>query len=204
MEDVNELKYGEEMEIDEEMKDIKEDDDNEIKGIEEDDDENNEIIYLKSKEGELVTVKSKDASISILIKTIIEGDKQAGLKEDYAIPLSLVSTNHLKLIVEYMTYHNGEDTDIPPQPVRSTDMYKVCKNPKDAEFCNNLVETKNNEVDLNQLFEIILVANYLDMKALLYKLCAKVATQLKGKDSSEIPKILESVSKFRNNDELKE
>jgi len=178
-------------------------DDDEIMGL---DDDVEDELYLLSKEGDIYSVSKKSARISNLVDTIITGDSMAGLSVDYAIQIKQVSSRSLKLIVEYMSHHGGEDKDIPPQPVRFTEMEKVCKDPWDATFCNNLIpDSKNNdELELNLLFEVIMASNYMDMKALLYKLCAKVATQLKGKKLEDIPKILKSVTRYKDIEEHKE
>jgi len=42
------------------------------------------------------------------------------------------------------------------------------------------------DIDNDTLFELISVSNYLDIKPLLDLTCAKVATMIKGKDTSEI------------------
>ena len=176
-------------------------DDDMIMGLDEDIDN---LIYLSSSEGTVFSLKKKDALISVLITSFIEGDHSAGSTEDYPITLKQVNTKNLELIVEYMTFHEGKDEDIQPQPVRSTDMKKVCQDPRDAVFCDKLItKDSTGNADLNLLFEIIMSSNYMDMKALLYKLCAKVATQLKGKKLEDIPKILKNVTRYEN-DEHKE
>ena len=166
-----------------------EEDVDEIMGLDEEAEE--ELIYLCSNDNNTFEIKKKCARISNLIDTIIVGDGEAGLNSENPISIKQVNGSNLELIVKYMEYHGGKDEDIPPQPVRSTDMVKVCKDTWDAEFCDRLVTTDSSgSVELNLLFEVIMSANYMDMKALLYKLCAKVATQLKGKKLEDIPNIL--------------
>lgn len=44
------------------------------------------------------------------------------------------------------------------------------------------------ELDQNVLFELVLAANYMDVKSLLDLTCAKVASMIKGKTTEEIRK----------------
>jgi S-phase kinase-associated protein 1 len=62
------------------------------------------------------------------------------------------------------------------QPLKSTDLADIV--PKwDADFVNIEQET---------LFELILAANYMDIKSLLDLTCAKVASMIKGKTPEQI------------------
>lgn len=58
----------------------------------------------------------------------------------------------------------------PPQPLRSTNLVEIVPQ-WDANFV---------EVEQEILFELILAANYMDIKSLLDLTCAKVASMIKG------------------------
>ena len=91
-------------------------------------------------------------------------------------------------MIEYATYHK-DDPPVPPEedlkPKSSDDIEEW-----DRDFCN---------VDQGTLFELILAANYLDMKGLLdlgiYSVflmtigCKTVANMIKGKTVEEIRKV---------------
>merc|ERR1712048_1119795 len=62
------------------------------------------------------------------------------------------------------------------KPLKSQNMRDVC-----SEWDANFIE-----VDQETLFELILAANYMDVKALLDLTCAKVASMIKGKTPEEI------------------
>ncbi len=90
---------------------------------------------------------------------------------DEEIPLPNVKSNILKKIIEYCTY--VKENGLPPEiekPLRSANMHEVV----DAWYANFV------EVEQEILFEIILAANYLDIKSLLELSCATVACMMKG------------------------
>lgn len=77
-----------------------------------------------------------------------------------------------------MKFHNGNPAKPIERPLRSSIMREVVLD-WDADFI---------EVDQELLFELILAANYMDVKPLLDLSCAKVASMLKGKTPEEIRK----------------
>jgi S-phase kinase-associated protein 1 len=129
-------------------------------------------LKLTSQDNQEFTVSRRVAMMSQLVKTMADGDTDANV-----IPLPNVKGTVLKRVVEYMTYH----ADKPPQeiekPLKSSDMKQVVGDEWDANF-----------VDVQQelLFELILAANYMDIKPLLDLTCAKVASMIKGKSPESI------------------
>ena len=154
-----------------------------------------DIIYLLSNEEQVVYINKKFVIISKLLDNLIKGDSTAGLV-DNKIRLSKVNTTCLEYIITYMKHHQGIDKDKPTQPLKSIDMYEIMKDSWDADFVNSLVpEYNDNESpDLKLLVNMILSANYLHMTHLLHKLCAKIASLIRGKDEDEIPQILQSIN----------
>jgi hypothetical protein len=90
----------------------------------------------------------------------------------YLHPLSLsLSLSPFHCLFFFYTH-----THIHTQPLKSTDLADIV--PKwDADFVNIEQET---------LFELILAANYMDIKSLLDLTCAKVASMIKGKTPEQI------------------
>lgn len=77
-----------------------------------------------------------------------------------------------------MERHIGSPAREIERPLRSANMRDVVDD-WDAQFV---------EVEQEILFELILAANYMDIKPLLDLTCAKVASMLKGKSAEEIRK----------------
>ena len=74
--------------------------------------------------------------------------------------------------MEYCEKHKNNNPPEIEKPIKSVDMSENVSDPWDAKF----IEIEN----LEDLFELILAANFLDIKSLLDLSCAKVATMIKG------------------------
>jgi S-phase kinase-associated protein 1 len=130
-------------------------------------------LNLMSRENESFPVPRKIACMSELVKTMAEGDAN-----ETNIPLPNVKGAILEKVIEYMTYHNDNPPKEIEKPLKSAIMTEVVSK-WDAQFV---------EVGQETLFELILAANYMDIKPLLDLTCAKVASMIKGKTPEQIRK----------------
>ncbi|OIV92674.1 hypothetical protein TanjilG_18025 [Lupinus angustifolius] len=122
-------------------------------------------ITLTSSDGESFEVDEAVALQSQTIKHLVE-DGCA----DNGIPLPNVTSNILALVVKYCNKHvEPSDSD-----KKSNDQDLRAWN---ADFV---------KVDQATLFDLILAANYLDIKSLLDLTCEAVAEMIKGKSPEEI------------------
>ena len=87
-------------------------------------------------------------------------------------------------VVEYLVYHKGVESPAPDKPLRSAVMKDVCKDPWDADYIDRIGANRQ------QLYELILAANYMDIKTLLHLGCAKVASLIKGQPLEKAKDIL--------------
>lgn len=156
----------------------------EVKGLE--DDSVDETLKLVSQEGEKFQIVMKVALMSELVKTMAEGDT-----EEKEIPLPNVKAEVLKKVVEYMKYHSDNPPREIEKPLKSASMQEVVSQ-WDADFV---------EVDQELLFELILAANYMDIKPLLDLTCAKVASMIKGKTPEQIRKTFNIQNDFTPEEE---
>ncbi|CAB4299574.1 unnamed protein product [Prunus armeniaca] len=120
-------------------------------------------IILKSDDNQTFEVKVAVAMQSQTIKHMVEDDCA-----NDAIPLSNVTSSALAKVIEYCKKHHEEDAD-----VKNKESLKSW----DAEFV---------KMDLSKLFDLILAANYLDIKSLLDLTCQTVADMIKDKTPEEI------------------
>ena len=127
-------------------------------------------LYLIPRENNSFPVDRKVATMSELVKTMADGDS------DTDIPLPNVKGQILKKVIDYMQYHHENPPKDIEKPLKSATMNEVVSK-WDAQFV---------EVPQETLFELILAANYMDIKPLLDLTCAKVASMIKGKNPEQI------------------
>ena len=136
-------------------------------------------LTLVSKDGVSIEVDRKDAFISTLVKTSLEADAAAT-----EVPIPSVESSVLLKVVEYMKHHKGVEPEPVEKPLRSKKMREVC-DAWDADFIDGIGENRQ------QLYDLILAANYLDITGLLHLGCAKVASLIKGQPLEKIKDILD-------------
>ncbi|XP_059624690.1 SKP1-like protein 1B [Cornus florida] len=137
-------------------------------------------IVLRSSDGKTFEVEEVVALESQTIKLMIEDDCA-----DSIIPLPNVSSNILSMIIEYSKKHvetpKSEDNT-------SEDALKT--------FDTNFVK-----VDQAILFDLILGANYLNIKSLLDLTCQAAADMIKGKSIEEVRQIFNIKNDFTPEEE---
>lgn len=132
-------------------------------------------FFFISKEGARVACSVKALKCSRLLLSWQSGDPYR-LSD---VKLDSTSTEVIMTLVKYMKLRliHGEPPEI-EKPLKSAKLSEILVKWQ-SEFCSDL---ENQE----KLFEIILVANYLDIKCLLDLGCAKVASMIKGKTPEQI------------------
>jgi len=148
------------------------------------DDDSSSTLKLSSKDSKEFTLDKKFAFISNLVKTSMETDSSAS-----EVPMPGVKGDVLAKVVEYMNHHKGTEPPIIEKPLRSKIMKDVCKDAWDADFIDKIGENRQ------QLYDLILAANYMDIKSLLHLGCAKVASLIKGQPLEKIKDILSKGTK---------
>jgi len=144
-------------------------------------------IKLQSSDSAILIVDKAVAERSVLIKNMLEDVGEV----DEAIPIPNVNEAVLKKVIEWCEHHkddspssNDDDSD---SRKRSTDIEEW-----DQKFM---------QVDQEMLFEIILAANYLDIKPLLDVGCKTVANMIKNKTPEEIRKTFNITNDFTAEEE---
>ncbi|KQJ88553.1 SKP1-like protein 1 [Brachypodium distachyon] len=158
------------------------------------------MITLKSSDGEEFEVEETVAMESQTIRHMIEDDCA-----DNGIPLPNVNSKILSKVIEYCNKHvhataaakaaNPSDGDANPAAANNSSTTAApgedLKN-WDADFV---------KVDQATLFDLILAANYLNIKGLLDLTCQTVADMIKGKTPEEIRKTFNIKNDFTPEEE---
>jgi len=147
-------------------------------------------VSLQSNDNTILTVDRVVAERSMLIKNLIEDLGEDSVKST-AVPLPNVNDAVLRKIIEWCEKHrndsiqSAEDENETRKKVTEIDEW-------DQKFM---------QVDQEMLFEIILAANYMDIKALLDVGCKTVANMIKGKSPEEIRKTFNITNDFTPEEE---
>ena len=140
-------------------------------------------LKLMSSDQQHFEVEEDVAHESQTIKNMIED-----MGSEETIPLPNVSGKILAKVIEYANYHVEARKLINDKPAKSPEDTKAW----DAEFL---------KVDQATLFDLILAANYLNIKALLDLTCKAVAEMIKGKTPEEIRKTFNIKNDFTPEEE---
>jgi S-phase kinase-associated protein 1 len=140
-------------------------------------------VKLKSSDDEMFEVEEAVAFESQTVKNMIE---DTGV--DHPIPLPNVSSKILAKVIEYCKYHVDNQKSTDDKPATPEDEVKAW----DQDFV---------KVDQATLFDLILAANYLNIKNLLDLTCQTVADMIKGKTPEEIRKTFNIKNDFTPEEE---
>eukprot|EP00920_Eleutheroschizon_duboscqi_P004085 GHVT01009496.1.p1 GENE.GHVT01009496.1~~GHVT01009496.1.p1 ORF type:complete len:167 (+),score=21.85 GHVT01009496.1:1757-2257(+) len=146
----------------------------------------NRRVTLVSSEGDEFQVERSVACMSTLVKNMLEDSDS-----DDSIPLLNVNTHILRLVIQYCERHSDSPPEEIQKPLKSADLSEVV-----SEWDHKFVD-----VERETLFELILAANYLDIKPLLDLTCAKVASLIKGKTPEDIRKEFDIINDFTPEEE---
>mmetsp|Transcript_38084 Transcript_38084/g.50187 ORF Transcript_38084/g.50187 Transcript_38084/m.50187 type:complete len:236 (+) Transcript_38084:120-827(+) len=139
------------------------------------------FVNLITQDGDNFTVPRKVVEISELIRTMIDEslDEDA---EPQEIPLPNMKSNVLAKVIEFCKHYAVEKMAKIPEPIKYGLQVADVVQDWYGEFVDKL--DKNHEYEM--LFELILAANYLDIKPLLDITCATVGLMIMNKTPDQI------------------
>ncbi|XP_039481554.1 S-phase kinase-associated protein 1 [Drosophila santomea] len=146
------------------------------------------VIKLQSSDGKVFDTDIETAKCSSTIKTLLE-DCPLEAEHDTLIPLPNVNSAILKKVLTWAAHH-PEDNAEENEGEAARPMVQISA--WDAEFL---------AMDQGTLFELILAANYLDMRNLLNAACMTVANMIKGHTAEEIRQTFHITNDFSLSEE---
>lgn len=138
------------------------------------------------KDGDVLEVNVEAANHSALIKGLIE---DGGTDDE--IPIAQVTKPVMEKVIVFCEKLRETAPAEIEKPLSSNDLAQVV-DAWSAEYV---------DVDQEMLFEIVMAANYLDIKPLLELSCAKVASLIKGKSIQEIRQFFQIENDFSPEEE---
>ena len=146
-------------------------------------------IKIISKEGKEFYITKTAADLSILLKNAREE-----MGSDESISLTEVDEKSLDKIINYLNKWNGQTPTEIEKPLKST-ILKEVTDEWSAEFIDNL--------DLEELTNLTVSANFMEITSLLDLTCAKLASMCKDKSEEEIFKSFGIVDTFSEEEKQK-
>lgn len=148
-------------------------------------------VALQSNENDIQVYDRAVVEKSVLIKHLIEDCGEAAVAGEIPIPIPNVNSAVLKKVMEWCEKHRNDTVQASEEETENRK-----KTTEIDEW-----DQKYMQVDQEMLFEIILAANYLDIKALLDVGCKTVANMIKGKSPEEIRKTFNITNDFTPEEE---
>ncbi|BAH95253.1 Os11g0456300 [Oryza sativa Japonica Group] len=153
------------------------------------------MITLKSSDGEEFEVEEPVAMESQTIRHMIEDDCA-----DNGIPLPNVNSKILSKVIEYCNKHVHAAAAAASKAADDAASAAAAVPPPSGEDLKNW-DADFVKVDQATLFDLILAANYLNIKGLLDLTCQTVADMIKGKTPEEIRKTFNIKNDFTPEEE---
>ena len=139
-------------------------------------DDPNKVVKIRTEDGKLVELSKKASESSEILKGMIED-----YPDDPELQVKSVKGDALIKIKEYLEHYEDSEPKEVTKPLKSND-FKECVDEWDYGFIGTV---EDNEV----LENLILAANFLNIKPLLILLAAKIASKIRGVNTQTIRNI---------------
>lgn len=154
------------------------------------------IVKLQSKDEKIFDVEEEIVKLSKTLADLLINLPQGengNDTDDSPIPIPNVDGTILTKVIEWAKHHK----DDPPLPDDEDD------EERERRYTDEIPEWDKTflNVDQSTIFELILAANYLDIKGLLDVTCQTVANMIKGKTPEEIRKQFDIENDFTPEEE---
>ena len=151
--------------------------------------EESTTIKLVTKDGKELEITKKQAELSELLKQAIND-----YPKESSFPLNEIDEKNGEKIKEFLTHFDGTAPAEIEKPLTSNDMKTLTD-----EWSANFVDKMN----LEDLVNLTVAANYMGINSLLDLCCAKIASLCKDKSEEEIFKTFNITETFTEEDKNK-
>mgnify|MGYP001996946676 CR=1 FL=1 len=157
-------------------------------------------IVLQSNDAtpEEFAVEREAAKMSGLIKDMLD-DQSEG--DETVIPVPNVNGRTLKYVVQYIEHHHNQRSEPLEKPLRGKIEDVVSEWDKAFLFTDLVKDHDEKQHEL--LIDVIMAANFLNVKELLDLTCACVASMIKGKSTEQIRALFNIENDFTPEEEEK-
>jgi S-phase kinase-associated protein 1 len=140
------------------------------------------VVKLISSDLEVFEISIEAAQLSILVKDLIDEDST----EIQEIPLPKINARVLAQIVRFLNYYVQQPMTKIMKPLKSCDMSTLVQ-----PFYDDFIRGDNpyNPYDLEFISELMLAANFMNIKPLLMLCGAAFASRIRGKNLDELKRI---------------
>ena len=147
-------------------------------------------VKLGASDNQVFVVPKEVADWSQTVKNMVEDLADADEDTGEIVPLPNVSSKVLARVIEYCTYHVEADRKTEGDKPSKTEAEVAAW---DAVFIGDFDQT--------MLFDIVLAANYLNIKSLLDLSCQRIASMMKGKTADQIREMFNIKNDFTPEEE---
>ncbi|KAL0490036.1 S-phase kinase-associated protein Skp1 [Acrasis kona] len=152
-------------------------------------DEAKKTVKLTSRDKQVFEVEREIIQMSGLVRDMLE----EGDEDDVpTIPVPNVDSKPLERVIEYCKHHHKNPAEEIEKPLKGK-----------IEDVISEWDKKFLEIEQSLLIELIMAANYLNIKDLLDLTCAKVASMMKGKSPEQIREMFGIENDFTPEEEAK-
>jgi len=135
-------------------------------------DNSERIVKIKSNDGQSFVIPVNVASVSEVVKNAMENEEE----EEIEIPIPNVDARVLQKVIDFCTHYVNEPMKEIKRPLKSVVLSQVVQ-----QFYADFVE-----VEQPLLYELMQAANFMNIKALVDLVAARIAIMIKGKTPDEL------------------
>ena len=145
-------------------------------------------VNVVSGDGESFNLPLDQAHLSELIKTMYDADDEGDVQE---IPIPNIDSAVLSKAVEFIRHYSLDPMTEVQKPLKSPSLTNMVQ-PWYSDFMN---------ISNDEILELMLCANYMDIKPLLQLTCAAITLKIKGKTPEELKQAFNITGEWSAEDE---